>query len=698
MLFMLPSLSPHLQHIRHTDFVGRQAQCEEFISLLEAPVPRANLIYVHGQAGIGKTTLLREYTFIAESTGIPTYFLDLRDAEPSRDAVLAFLETRTPFVRDATGMRLADDAPQRFVVLLDTCESVGEAGDHVLTKVLPVLPAQALVVAAGRTPGGVALHTDAGWRGVTHWQGLETLEPAEGRALLAARHVPDSAYDNILTFASGHPLALALVADAFEQNPGYQFEPHAAPDVTAALLKRFVEEVPEASQRRALYALGLPPVTDEPLLAAMLAEDDVYIAFEWLRERSFVESTARGLRPHEMVRNVLAADLRWRNPRLFETLHHRARQYYADRLAQPGTDHSRVLADYLFLFRDHPLVKPFMGKLLEGWAGRSLSKSEQLPVQEQDAVRALINRHEGPAAAELAAYWMKAQPEAVHVYCDDDGALSGCLFALRLNRRDLSGANDPAVEAAQRYMEKHAPLRLGETAIHFRFWMSRDHYQGLSPEQCLIFAETVRYYLNTPGLAWTFLPCMNAGLWDVVFRFVGLQRLEEADFQTDDRAQCVYGLDWRGVPPAVWLEQVAGRGLDATQPAPPAPQRTFAVFTREDFGDAVKEVLQHFAQPHLLAHSALLDARLLSAHNNANAAIDALRGWIQKRVEAMQQSPRDAKLARALLATYLDPAPTQERAAEQLDLPFSTYRRHLRAGLEALTDALWNKEISGETL
>jgi long-chain acyl-CoA synthetase len=42
----------------------------------------------------------------------------------------------------------------------------------------------------------------------------------------------------------------------------------------------------------------------------------------------------------------------------------------------------------------------------------------------------------------------------------------------------------------------------------------------------------------------------------------------------------------------------------------------------------------------------------------------------------------------------LQPAPTQEVAAELLDLPFSTYRRHLKSAIERLTEVLWNQELS----
>jgi len=41
----------------------------------------------------------------------------------------------------------------------------------------------------------------------------------------------------------------------------------------------------------------------------------------------------------------------------------------------------------------------------------------------------------------------------------------------------------------------------------------------------------------------------------------------------------------------------------------------------------------------------------------------------------------------------MHPAPTQEAAAELLDIPFSTYRRHLTSGIQRLTEILWREEV-----
>jgi hypothetical protein len=70
-----------------------------------------------------------------------------------------------------------------------------------------------------------------------------------------------------------------------------------------------------------------------------------------------------------------------------------------------------------------------------------------------------------------------------------------------------------------------------------------------------------------------------------------------------------------------------------------------------------------------------------------------LRQLLRETAEGLQASPKLAKFYRALYHTYLQPAATQEQAAEVLDLPFSTYRRHLRSGIEELTGRLWLREI-----
>jgi hypothetical protein len=75
--------------------------------------------------------------------------------------------------------------------------------------------------------------------------------------------------------------------------------------------------------------------------------------------------------------------------------------------------------------------------------------------------------------------------------------------------------------------------------------------------------------------------------------------------------------------------------------------------------------------------------------------VTALQTAIKEAAETLQAVPREAKLYRVLFHTYFQPMATQEQVAELLDLPFSTYRRHLKAGLTRVSELLWQKEIGG---
>jgi DNA-directed RNA polymerase specialized sigma24 family protein len=66
---------------------------------------------------------------------------------------------------------------------------------------------------------------------------------------------------------------------------------------------------------------------------------------------------------------------------------------------------------------------------------------------------------------------------------------------------------------------------------------------------------------------------------------------------------------------------------------------------------------------------------------------------VRRAVQRLADNERDQKLYRALDRTYLRPAATQERAAELLGLPLSTYKRHLARGVDRVIDDLWRQEL-----
>jgi hypothetical protein len=248
----------------------------------------------------------------------------------------------------------------------------------------------------------------------------------------------------------------------------------------------------------------------------------------------------------------------------------------------------------------------------------------------------------------------------------------------------------------------------------FRFWMAKDGYQDVSPVQSLIFVNMVRHYLS-PGLAYTFLPCVDADFWLPAFTYVDLQRIIQADFTVGDQTYGVYGHDWRIRPPIAWLEFMGEREVAGlTNTPPPAPVEQIIVLSDTDFEDAVQNALRDYTRPDMLRDNPLLKSRLVIEKTRSNSneterintlrtlirqaaevRINMLRTLIREAAEVMQQSSKETKFYRPLYHTYIQPAATQEQAAELLDLPFSSYRRHLKSGISRVVEILWTQEIGG---
>ena len=83
------------------------------------------------------------------------------------------------------------------------------------------------------------------------------------------------------------------------------------------------------------------------------------------------------------------------------------------------------------------------------------------------------------------------------------------------------------------------------------------------------------------------------------------------------------------------------------------------------------------------------------ANSSEAERVNTLRTLVREAAEVLQQSSKETKFYRPLYHTYIQPAATQEQAAELLDLPFSSYRRHLKSGITRVVEILWAQEIGG---
>lgn len=314
----------------------------------------------------------------------------------------------------------------------------------------------------------------------------------------------------------------------------------------------------------------------------------------------------------------------------------------------------------------------------------------------------IVRQHEGEESGQLAARWFASQPGGLVVFRDPDGQPEGFLFMLALTAalpQEIEA--DPATRAAWAYLQANVPLRPGEISTHFRFWMARDTYQNVSATQSIILVNIVRHYLIARGLVYTFFPTADPDFWAPLCAYSEIDRIPDADFEVGGRRYGLYGHNWRTMPPVAWLKMLADKEIAAGPQAAPPPRQTapLVVLSEPDFTAAVRDALRDFTRVGALRNNPLLHSRLISENAGSNSEmaerVTVLQSLIRRASDQLQQSGRESKLYRVLYHTYLHPAPTQEQAAELLDLPFSTYRRHLRAAVEHIAELLWQWELTG---
>jgi hypothetical protein len=705
---MSPSLADRLMEARHIRFVGRDGELGVFESALRAEILPFYILHIFGPGGVGKTTLLQEFALLSERYGARAIYVDARHIDLSPDAFIKALKVALGLHDDSSIPDLLDASPQRTVILIDTYETLTPLDGWLRTNFLPQLPDTVLTVFAGRMPPDVAWQADAGWQDLVRVISLRNLSQEESRVYLSKRGLPSDHEQGILEFTHGHPLALSLVAEVFSQRGHIGLHPEESPDIVKTLMERFVQQVPGPAHRAALEACALVRVTTETLLAGMLgmpasgpASEGVHTLFEWLRELSFIESSAEGIFPHDLARETLITDLRWRNPDWYVELHNRARKYYTDRLTQTsGLTQQRLMLDTVFLHRDNAVIRSFFDWQTTGSIVPYALEDSDVPSLEK-----MVANYEGDESAKIARHWFGKYPQNVTVWRDAEASPLGFMLSLPLHAlAEEDAQRDPAIRQTCKFLESHVLLQANEVATLFRFWMSREAYQDVSPIQSLIFIQVAKHYLTIPGLAFTFFPCADPDFWAAILSYAELTRYPEADFEIGGKRYGIYGHDWRAMPPAIWIARLAEKELGATgQTASPQPVEPLISLSHDDFRNAVKQALQEFARPGGLTGNSLLRSRLVSESadkerrpgpvEGSRDRTEILKSKIREAAEALRVHPRDEKLFRALECTYLHPAPTQEAAAELLDLPFSTYRRHLTSGIQRLTESLWRQEI-----
>ena len=263
-------------------------------------------------------------------------------------------------------------------------------------------------------------HRVAAWRADPAWRELLRVRLAAqsepgGQPAIPARlwHRPGP-HDQLVEQAHGHPLGLSLLADVLVRG-GEAAGDTLTPDLVGTLLRRFVEIVPSGPHRRALEVCAVARVTTEALLREVLGLDDAHELFTWLRGLSFVESGPTGVFPHDLVRDALEADLRWRDPDGYRQVFRGIRGYINSRLRTArGHEQQQAISDAKYMFRRLPgVVSPV------DWGAWGQQYPEPAEPGDREAILDLVrpgrgrrrqrSRHGGGSSSPRASSWSEAK-------------------------------------------------------------------------------------------------------------------------------------------------------------------------------------------------------------------------------------------------------------------------------------------------
>jgi AAA ATPase-like protein len=538
-------------------FAGREREVKALLELFEKGGPLA--LYVHGVAGIGKSSLLEVFAARVRASGGRVLRIDCRAVEPTVHGVLTELSDALgePLLTIEEVVERLSSFDETIVIALDTYEVFRLMDAWIRQVFIPSLPVNSRVVIASRNPPSPTWRTTPGWQGLFRSLPLEPLSETEALGYLTMSGIAPDVARRINLIARGHPLALGMAASIVLSQVGRSIEEAGLHQVIDALSRSYIEAVPDAITRRALEASSVVRCVTEPLLHALLPETPPRDGMERLAALPFVEPGREGLFIHDAVRGAIASSLATRDPDSHRTYRRAAWAYLQNRLRLAhGTEPWRYTADILFLIQNPVLREGFFP------SGPHPLAVEPATADDESTVRQIVGET-APAEGEALFAWWRYHREAFRIVRDRDGGACGLCVMIRASDLDEAvDASDPVAAAWRR----DVTLRDPSAALFCRRWLDRDLGEAPSPSQAACWVDLKRSYVEMRGkLRWVYTVIANPAPFGEVPARLGFRPLGEPTIEVGGQTLYSVMLDMGPGSVDAWLTALVGAEITAEE-------------------------------------------------------------------------------------------------------------------------------------
>jgi hypothetical protein len=467
--------------------VGRDRERAALLRLVREDVPIA--VFVHGLAGVGKSTLLAAFTVEARVAGATVVSLDGRTIEPTERGFLDALAARLGCTPATPGQVMAalGTPAKRTVLVVDHYGAIALLDDWLRQVLLPSLPDTCRLLLAGRDEPVSAWPAELG--GLFESLPLGNLRRDEAEEMLRRAGVAPADAARIDRIARGHPLSLRLSAAALVNRPDLDLESLTTDAVVNELTRLYLAGL-DRETRRALDAASVVRRPTRGLLTAMLDGDDADLALDRLRRLPFVESDPDGLVLHDTIREAVATWLKATDPARYRRYRVAAWHVLRRELSEAGrNDLWRATADALYML-ERPIVRESFFP-----TGQRTYLLEPARADDGPGITAIAGRHEPREAAGLIETWWENAPASFRVARGRGGVVDGyvCLFDPDALPHPLA-AGDPAAALIREDVRRN-PLGRGRRALAIRSMLAADTGEALSPAQAACWLDIKREYL-----------------------------------------------------------------------------------------------------------------------------------------------------------------------------------------------------------